>query len=123
MYDYYIKCKQSQKQELLDLCVKLELISIEKDGSILALDGIWDEIGIVKEEYADGKEPIEGETKEDPREPKGGMVDPDYYVNLRTKHDLSKYLESKEKDQVMSFFQVNDKGETIVPTDPVRVWL
>ena len=116
MYDYYLRCKEGDIEELITLATILGVIEV-KDGLVVALQGgIWDYIGYkyVGEEVAS----FEGE--------------PYVHINVRTPINVKEAATALALENPMvaaglasipRFFIVDAEGNATAPQYPLRVWL
>lgn len=116
MYDYYLRCKEGDIEQLITLATVLGVIEI-KDGAVVALqNGMWDYIGY---KYVEG-------------EPASFEGEPYVHINVRTPINVKEVATALAASNpavaaglasIPRFFIVDAEGNATAPEYPLRVWL
>lgn len=126
MYDYYLRCKEGDIEQLIQLATILGVIEIV-DGLVQAKDGgMWDYIGY---KFV-GEAPAEGEP--DLRTIAGIEGENFIHINVRTPINVKEVATALATEnpaiaaglaQIPRFFIVDAEGNATAPEYPLRVWL
>ena len=126
MYDYYLRCKEGDIEQLITLASILGVIEIV-DGVVVALQGgMWDYIGY---KYV-GEAPAPGDA--DLREIASFEGEPYVHINVRTPINVREVAEALAVANpavaaglaaIPRFFIVDADGNATAPAYPLRVWL
>lgn len=117
MTDYFLRCRESRYQTLLDRGQRMGVIRID-GGQVAPIgEGVWDYVG--KKLLGDGS----------------CLGDPDPYIhiNFRTEHDLrQKAMEAAQAGdadiaqglaEISSYFITDADGNVVPPAFPMKVFL
>lgn len=127
MNSYYLRCRVSKLNQLIDRGKRLGVIQ-ELDGQIVPVGvGTWEVIGVAPEPILEGDDP------ETTKPPRGGAGDPWYHINFRTEHNLRSKAIARAKagdtdiqqglQEIADYFIADAEGNATAPAMPLRVWL
>lgn len=120
MNDYYIRCKQSDKDTLLALAVEMGVLQSTEQGHVPAsANEAWYEIGALYE-----NEQVAADENGEPY----------WHANLRTTYDLMERAQQVYAEKptptlahglanIGKFFFVNEEGRASAPASPAVVFL
>lgn len=131
MFDYFIRVSPQDRDQMIDLGVKLGALTVDKDGRVSAPGGAWDWIGPVYRptgEMVTDERGLEWPQTAPVLDPDG---EPYLHANLRTPIHLGrKAREMAATDPAIGaalaqqgkWFVTDADGQASAPKQPARVW-